>query len=241
MSELTNNMKTSLLTELEQALLGESSPLPDTNSLLKEMVDTACESDLDYYEEVIEAWAQGSGEKTLGSCIDAICDPGNGIFHKYDHFVGKACENWFRNNKIGETAEGMLHEKFLQMFPEFTGTFSCSIHMPDMSDMPEKVLDNSFKVNPYMFFDEENCPKDPFDTDCSFTREQREQVLRVYRSHRKALAEGGQYSVKGHPVNIKGIKSVYAEQLTAADAQLYRDAILKKLMDAVKGFVESLN
>lgn len=233
-------LKKFLLRELEQELLGENGPLPDADSLLKEMVDAACESDLKYYEEVIDDWTPGGGEKTLKSCIDTICDPGNGIFHKYDHFVEKACENWFQNNRIDKTIEAALHKKFHQMFPTFTGSFHWKMDMPDMSDMPGKKLANTFKINPYMFFDDENCPEDPYNTEHPFTRDQREQILKVYIRHKDALAEGGQESVKGHLVTIKGIRSVYAEQLTVADAKPYRDKILKMLMPAIEDFVESL-
>ncbi len=233
-------LKKFLLRELEQELLGENGPLPDADSLLKEMVDAACKSDLDYYEEVIKDWTPGDGEKTLKSCIDTICNPGNDIFHKYDNFVEKACENWFQNNGIDKIIEAALRKKFHQMFPTFTGSFHWKMDMPDMSDMSGKKLDNTFNINPYMFFDDENCPQDPYNTEHPFTRGQREQILEVYRRHKNDLTEGGQKSVKGHPVNIKGIKSVYTEQLTVADAQPYRDEILKMLMPAIEDFVESL-
>jgi len=233
-------LKKTLLRELKEELKGENSLLPNAASLRKEMVDAACKSDLDYYEEVIHDWSSGSAEKTLGSCIDTICNKNNDYFHKYDNFVEKACENWFQNNKIDEIIKDAIHNKFRQMFPTVTESFHWTIEMPDMSDMPVKELDNSFIINPYMFFDENNCPQDPYDTNCLFNLQQREQIYEVYCNHREELAEGGQKTIKEHRVNIKGIKSVYEEQLTDADALPYRTAILEKLMPAIDDFVESL-
>ena len=77
--------------------------------------------------------------------------------------------------------------------------------------MPSKELDNHFAMNIYMFFDEENCPQNPYDLETVFTREQRNRMLEVFRAHREGLRNGAEQTYYcGYGIRIKDYQEIGA-------------------------------
>ena len=112
--------------------------------------------------------------------------------------------------------------------------------MPDLSCAPVKQLKNDYPLNIYMFFDESNCPDDPYDLEATYTPAQRQEILRVFRKHQDDLIKGGEFDCgKGYKVDIPGIRSIYEEQLTVEeDAAPLRAYILEVLKDRIRKFVD---
>ncbi len=233
-------IRNSILAEIEEEFFEDGRFLPDVEPLWEELVREAAISDLDYYEKVIENWASGNVDKTLESCVLSIADPNNGIFDANDNFTARACENWYKKKNIDKWVENLLKEKFRRLFPKFTHGFHTAITMPDMSDMPSRELENSFRLNYYMFFDDGNCPENLNDKSRTFTPAERTEILAVYRKHREDLYTGGKFSFGGYTVQFEGIRDVYAQQLTVSgDAKPLHRRIFEMLKPKIWSFVES--
>jgi len=193
--------------------------------------------------------------------MNTFADPMNGIFQENDHFLDLSCEAWFRNNAIDRKIEELLVSKFRTMFPVFTKNFHCEITMPDMEGMTPKTLKMSFNNNIYMFYDEHNCPSDPYNDETPLTREQRQTILQVFKSHRDGLKAGASiqykngYSVKidntstipdgiriqDRAITVSSIEKGYADQLTlSGDAAPIRARILRSLLPQVEEYIQQL-
>lgn len=254
-------LKKALLAQVEETILSDKGPIPNAESLRKEMISASAKKDLDYYEAVIAHWADGSNKKTLAECMNTFADPMNGIFQENDHFLDLSCEAWFRNNAIDRKIEELLVSKFRTMFPVFTKNFHCEITMPDMEGMTPKTLKMSFNNNIYMFYDEHNCPSDPYNDETPLTREQRQTILQVFKSHRDGLKAGASiqykngYSVKidntstipdgiriqDRAITVSSIEKGYADQLTlSGDAAPIRARILRSLLPQVEEYIQQL-
>lgn len=227
-------IKKFLLEDLEQSL---EKQLPEAETLLEELIQAAIKEDLDFYEQVIGEWAQGSEKKTLGSCLNMFSER----FTKDTLFVQNGCENWFRNNGIEAQIREMLKQQFQSMFPQFPRDFVPNIHIPDFSGLAPRALDNTMEYSLYMFFDEENCPDAPSESN-NFSPEQRKKILEVYRGHREGLTKGGDffYGRRLH-VPVTGIRDMYDQQLSVEqDAGPLRKKVLDLLRPQINGFVEDL-
>lgn len=255
-------IKKSILFDLEQELITEGNDLPDASSLLDQMIREASDSDIKYYGEVIEQWAKEPGTRSIQDCIREIGNEDNGIFDSSDNFIARACENWFRKKDVAGAIEKKLQKRFKQLFPEFTERFSPAISMPDMQDMPSKSLSNDFQINLYMFFDENNCPSDPFGyLNAGLNKDQRKEILETFLRHSGSLAIGTEvhhygngYSVRidnsgktrgmvydGNIAVFESIDSIYRRQLNLwEDAVPLRKKILEMLKPQIYDFVESL-
>lgn len=250
-------IKKSILAELEEELFSRDNGLPDAGFLLNEMIAQACKADLDEYEKAIKHWAEGSAPSSLNECVHAI----GAEFDGSGDFVGRACEAWFQKYQIAEKIEAILRRKFQKLFPKFHAHFDPVIQMPDMRGIPPKPLENEFAMNLYMFFDEENCPPDPYDWDQKLEKRERQKILEVFRSHRSGLATGTdtiQYRnncsiridkqqktkrivFEERTAVVKCIDSVYRRQLTTQeDAAPIQKKILEMLKPQILGFVEGL-
>lgn len=228
--------KKRLLREVERELPNR---MPNADSLREEMAEAACKSDLDYYEEVIQGWADATGDNlTLGACIQKIQDPNNGIFDQYNCFLESACQSWYQKQNIDQAVHKLLQEKYAQMFPQLL-TFVWQPQMPT-GDGQVRVLNNPFPIaHPWVYFSDANCPANPYNLNNQFTREQRQEILQVYRSHRADLADGGTHSLKGRSVNVPGIREIYRKQFTTeGDAEPCLAKLLAQMVPALEDFVE---
>ena len=240
-------IKKTILEELLQELLSENSSLPDATSMLDEISKVATKVNLDYYENIINLWATGISDRTLRDCIEMIKDGNNSHLMPDIRIVEQACVNWIGKHGIEKSVEKVLQEKFAQMFPDFDDKkFQFKVSLPDSNVLQELKLTNNHPFNLYMFFDRTNYPQNiPPKTslwDISFSQEERQKILQVYRSHRKDLDEGGVFDCgDGRQVNILGYNSYYAEQLKNSKAETnVRDWLLEKLKPVITEFVEKL-
>ena len=254
-------LKLTLLKKVCRKILEDGNGIPGPDSLYEELIAEAARGNLDIYEKIISQWAEGSGSKTLKDCIDIFKNRNNGIYRDSDPFVERAYENWFRNNRIMDKVKKLLQKELLSMFPEFPEEFPIKLSMPDFSNLPQKTLDATYPINIYMFFDENNCPDNPYNTGNSFDPEQRQGILKVFRSHREGLVNGAdiRYS-NGHRVTLRDdlpegkgmefqgnhgtgptVRSIYRHQLTVKDdAAPLREAVLAALEPQILAFVESI-
>lgn len=250
-------IKKFLLVELKRELQKLFKENEYSQSLLKCLVDEACKSDLDYYECAIKQWTKLGGDSSLSDCIQIIHNPQNGLFNADDNFVEKACEIWFQQYGL-ELVQKLLKRKFKELFPDFPKEFECKVEIPDFGGMAQKELENFFALNIYMFFDEENCPRNPYDEKAVFTRKQRETMLSVFKRHRNGLAYGAKlaysngYVVKikpyqevgesikfdGRIAEVASISSFYMPQLRD-DVRKISDIVLLRVMPQIEAFVES--
>lgn len=253
-------IKKTILAELEEELFSGNNGLPDAGILLNEMIAQACKADLDEYEKAIKHWAEGSAPSSLNECVHAIRTEFDGS----GDFVGRACEVWFQRYRIAEKIEAILRRKFQKLFPKFPDHFSPVVQMPDMRGASPKPLENKFEINLYMFFDEENCPPDPYDSgywDKKLEKRERQKILEVFRSHRSGLAIGTNTVIyrndcsiridrgrdtrgivfQGTEAVVESIDSVYRRQLTTTeDAAPIQEKIIGMLMPQIRDFVGSL-
>lgn len=233
--------------KLEELLDSVDAILPDTDSLLGEMVGSCAGFDLAYYARVIKDWAADSDMRTLGECIEMIADPENRLLAFFDFSVAEdSCKNWLEKHKtdqeLQKVLESSLGKQFLKdakAFPAFMTT-AIANPLPGLDDAPVKKLKNDYPLNIYMFFDESNCPDDPYDLDAKYTPAQRKKILDVNKAHCYSLALGGEFDCgKGHRVDIPGVRSIYDAQLTVEeDAAPLRACILEVLKDCIRQFVD---
>jgi len=254
-------LKKALLAQVEETILAKKSPVPGPETLLEELISAAAEEDLDFYEAVIRNWAEGDGTKTMKECYDTFLDDDFALIAMGGKFAETACRNWFQKHSIDRKVEKVLADTFRQMFPKFTRELHSSIRMPDMSDIPVKDLENVFSLNPYMFYNEENCPSNPMDKSEPLTAAQRQAILKVYRQHRDGLKNGAFLDYKnGYSVSIepavsldspplgKGkqdrsatIRSIYALQLSEKeDAVPIRQRLLESIIPQIRDYIEEL-
>lgn len=240
-------IKKSILENLLQELLSKNGPLPNAASMLDEIAKVATKANLDYYENIIKLWAEGSSDKTLRYCIEMIKDRNYSYLMPDVRIVEQACENWIVENGIEESVEQKLHEKFKLMFPDFDEKkFQFKVSLPDSNVLQELKLNNNHPFNHYMFFDRTNYPKEiPPKTslwDIRFSPDERQKILQVYRKHRKDLEIGGVFDCgDGRQVKIIGYNSFYSEQLKNAGAENnVRDWLLEKLKPVITEFVDKL-
>lgn len=240
-------IKKSILEELLQELLTEDGPLPDAATMLDEISKVATKVNLDYYEKIIKLWAEGSSDRTLRYCVEMVKDERNSYHMPDVRIVEQACANWISKHRIEESVENTLKKKFAQMFPDFDDNkFQFNVSLPDSNILQEFKLNNNHPFNLYMFLDRTNYPKEiPPKTslwDISFSPDERQKILQVYRGHRKDLEVGGVFDCgDGRQVNILGYNSFYAEQLKASGAESnVRDWLLEKLKPVITDFVDKL-
>lgn len=259
-------IKRVLLGELEGEIEAYFKQEELTRHLQNCLVDAACDADLGDYERVIEDWVRLPGNRTLSECIEKLKDPNNGFFDPNANFVKTASANWF-TNFVAEHVRKMLQDKFKDLFPSFPGEFQWEVETPDFNGLPVVELKNQFGVdmNPYMFFDERNCPQNPFDVDAVYrnavyNQEERQRMLEVFRNHRKGLKYRAELTYpSGHNVRVRkfknvrtgvryvdlthvdvaSISSIYMPQIEQGVKEI-RDRVFQKLKPQIENFVESL-